>query len=160
MPKFEYTKTFVRPDNTAVLTCPHCNMQKTIMTDPFRGDKHKLKVKCLCTKAFMMFLEFRKRVRKRTSLRGSYINHSQNDSSGKFVIQDISVIGLTLFSLDAPTFKMGDELSVKFNLYDEHQTEIRKEVIVRNVGTTSVGGEFVISGDKAFDGPLGQYIMS
>jgi len=44
MPDIEFTKIYVSPDNSAVLTCPHCGLQKVILADSFRGYKHKLKV--------------------------------------------------------------------------------------------------------------------
>ncbi len=158
MQESEFSKTYVRPDNTAVLTCPHCGEQKVILANPFRGYKHKLKVKCYCKQTFKVFLEFRKRVRRKTHLRGTYINHSQKGPKRHLVILDISVIGLTFYCLDAPIFKVGDEVSVEFTLDDEHETEIRKDVIVRNVRPGAVGGEFEISDELA--GPLGYYAMS
>ena len=150
MPRSEFSKTFVRPDNTAVLNCPQCGQQKVISSGQFRGYKHKLKVKCLCKKNFKVFLEFRKKMRKRTNLKGTYINHSQKGCRCNLVILDISVTGLAFSCVDAPTFKVGDE----------HQTEIRRDVIVGNVRPGVVGGEFEISAKSAFDGPLGYYVMS
>ncbi len=108
----------------------------------------------------MVSLEFRKRVRKRTYLRGTYTNHSKNNSSGNLVIRDISVGGLQFTSLDAQDFRVCDELTVEFALDDEHRTEINKEVTVRDVRKNSVGCEFERSDEFAFDGPLGHYVMS
>jgi len=160
LPKSEFSKTFVRPDNTAVLNCPQCGQKKVISADQFRGYKHKLKVKCLYKKAFKVFLEFRKKMRKRTNLQGTYINHSQKGCRCNLIILDISVTGLAFSCVDAPTFKVGDELSVEFTLNDEHQTEIRRDGIVGNVRPGVVGAEFEISAESAFDGPLGYYVMS
>jgi hypothetical protein len=160
MTESEVSKTYVRPDNTAVLNCPHCGRQKVIPVDSFRGYKHKLKVKCSCSKKFMVSLEFRNRVRKKTYMRGTYTNHSKNNSSGNLVIRDISVGGLQFTSLDAQDLKVGDELTVEFALDDEHRTEVNKEVTVRDVRKNSVGCEFERSDEFAFDGPLGHYVMS
>lgn len=151
--------TYVRPDHTAVLTCPHCGRQKTIQADSFKGHKHKLKVKCTCQKIFTSILEFRKRVRKKTNLRGTYINNTQN-TNGNIIIRNLSINGLEFTSYDAHDFKVEDELTITFNLDDEHMTEIRKDVIVRDVRRNSIGCEFERSGDFAFDGPLGFYVMS
>jgi len=151
--------TYVRPDNTAVLTCPHCGRQKTIQADSFRGHKHKLKVKYGCQNVFTVYLEFRKRQRKKTNLRGTYINNSQK-TNGNIIIRNISVSGLEFTSYDAHDFKVDDELTVTFNLDDEHMTEIRKDIVVRDVRKNSIGCEFERAGDFAFDGPLGFYIMS
>ena len=68
--------------------------------------------------------------------------------------------GLAFSCVDAPTFKVGDELSVEFTLNDEHQTEIRRDGIVGNVRPGVVGAEFEISAESAFDGPLGYYVVS
>jgi hypothetical protein len=159
MPEHELCKTYVRPDGTAVLTCPYCGRQKTIAAEPFMGQKHKLKVKCACKQTFKVFLEFRKKVRKKTFLKGTYINHSQKGSRSDIVILDISVAGLTFSSLDEPGFKIGDELSVEFKLDDELRTDIKRDVIVRYVRQRLVGCEFEIYGG-VFDGPLGNYVMS
>jgi len=160
MPESKVPKTYVRPDNTAVLTCPHCKYQKVILANKFKGHNHKLKVKCRCQNVFTVFIEFRKRVRKKTFLRGTYINHSQNDSSGFLIIRDISVTGLSFTSLDLKNFKVGDELRVEFALDDEHRTIFRKDLIIKDVRKNSVGCEYDSSEDVVFQSPLGYYIMS
>jgi len=159
MQELGLSKTYVRPDNTAVLICPYCSQWKTISTDPFKGAKHKLKVKCICKQKFKSFLEFRKKVRKKNFLRGTCTNQSQKDSKSDIVILDISLLGLAFSSQDAPTFKVGDELSVKLTLNDEHRTDITREVVVRNVSQRRVGCEFTTS-YEGLDGPLEFYIMS
>jgi len=150
-------KTYVRPDNTAVLTCSHCGRQKVILADSFKGYKHKLKVKCSCNEVFTVNLEFRNRVRKKTHLRGTYVNHTQNDATGDLIIQDVSVTGLSFTCLDLKNFKEGDELSITFNLDDELQTEIVKIVVVKNIRQRSIGCQFETSED-IFGSPLGHYI--
>jgi len=160
VPDSKVAKTYVRPDNTAVLTCTHCGIQKVVMADLFTGRKHKLKVKCSCQKVFIVYLEFRNRVRKKVYLRGTYINHSQKDSSGFLIIQDISVTGMSFTSLDLKNFKVDDELRVEFTLDDEHRTEISKDIIVTDVRKKSVGCEYDSSEEVAFGSPLGYYIMS
>jgi len=160
MPQNTISKTYVRPDNTAVINCPQCGRQKTVPAASFRGAKSKLKIKCACKNIFSVQLEFRKRVRKRTNLRGRYINHSQQDSSGSIVVRNVSVIGLEFTSLDIHNFKVDDEITVTFTLDDEQLTEITKEAVVKEVRQSSIGCEFTQSGELAFDGPLGFYIMS
>jgi len=160
MPPAKVSKTYIRPDNTAVISCPHCGRQKTINTESLKQHKSKLKVKCVCKNMFTVDLEFRKRVRKPTSLKGTYKNHSQKDRQGNIRVMNISVSGLEFSTLDIENFKEGDELTLTFNLDDEHRSEVRKEATVRAVRTKSVGCEFVGSGNLAFDGPLGLYVMS
>ena len=153
-------KVRVRPDNTVVLTCIHCGLQKETPVDLFKDFKHEIRVKCRCQKTFKIFLEKRNRVRKKTYLRGTYINYSQKDSSGFLIIRDISVTGLSFTSLDLKKFKVGDELRVEFALDDEHRTKFRKYIIVREVRKNSVGCEYDRSEEEVFQSPLGYYIMS
>ena len=153
-------KIYVRPDNTAVLTCPKCGHQRTINIDSFKEHKSTLKVKCGCQNVFTVNLEFRKRVRKRTHLRGTYVNHSQNESSGNLVVTNISVSGLEFTSIDVANFKIDDELTIEFTLDDEHRSQIKKEAVVRGIRPKTVGCEFPGSGEYTFDGPLGFYIRS
>jgi hypothetical protein len=159
MPESEFSIIYVRPDNKAVLICPYCGQWKTISADPFRGNKHKLVVKCYCKEKFKVFLEFRRKVRKKTYLRGTFADQSLKGSKCDIVILDISVIGLAFSSLDAPTLRIDDELGVEFVLDFEKRTDIKRDVIVRNIRQQRVGCEFELSGG-AFDILLGQYVMS
>ena len=76
-------KSYVRPDNTAVINCPQCKRQKEIKVEKFTGNKSRLKIKCACKKVFQVQLEYRKRYRKNTNLSGKYINHTKQNSSGR-----------------------------------------------------------------------------
>lgn len=153
-------KAYIRPDNTAVITCPDCGQQRTIDVGSFDEHKSRLKIKCSCKNVFTVNLEFRKRVRKRTHLRGTYVNHSQKDKRGSLVVTNVSVSGLEFTSIDVPNFKIDDELTIEFTLDDEHRSEIKKDAIVRGVRARSVGCEFPGAGEYAFDGPLGFYIRT
>ena len=146
-------------DNKAVLICPYCGHWKTIFADPFRGAKHKLKIKCLCQETFKVFLEFRKKVRKKIFLKGTCINHSQKGSRCDISVLDISVIGLAFSSSAAPILRINDELGVEFTLNFKKGTDVKRDVIVRNINHTRVGCEFELYGG-AFDDQLGQYVMS
>ena len=149
-------KIYVRPDSTVVLTCPYCSRQREVIVDLFRG-KRKLNVKCC--KSFKVIIEFRKRIRKRTQLQGTYINHSQNDSNDNLTIQDLSISGLSFTCTNSNLFKEEDELSLEFMLDDEHETVIRKEAIVRNIHEISIGCEFTSGNELVYTGPLGYYVM-
>ena len=149
-------RLFVRPDNTVVLTCPHCSVQREVLVDLFRG-KRKINIKC-CQR-FSVVLEFRKRIRKKAHLKGTYINHSQNNEEGFLTIRDLSISGLSFSCFKFYLFKVGDKLTIDFMLDDEHQSEITKEVVVRDVRKNSVGCEFLSGDEFSFGGPLGHYIM-
>ena len=105
------------------------------------------------------FLEFRKKVRTKRFLRGTYTNHSQKSSGNDIVILDISMSGMAFSSQDEPTFKIGDDLSIEFTLDDEQKTDIRIDVVVRNIRQKRAGCEFKIS-DASLYGPLKFYLMS
>jgi hypothetical protein len=68
------------------------------------------------------------------------------------------VIGLGFSSLDNKNFKVGDELSLKFILDDEHKTEIKIEVIVRSIRKNTIGCEFIGS-RETISGSLRYYVM-
>ena len=152
-------RSYVRPDKTAVVSCPHCKLQKEIKVDKYTGSKSRLTIKCACKNVFKVQLEYRKRYRKKTNLRGKYVNHSKHNSSGRLHVTNVSVSGLEFTTMDIHSFEVDDELTVTFNLDDEQRTEIIKDVIVRGVRKRSIGCEFERGGDLAFDGPLGFYIM-
>ena len=154
-----YSLTYVRKNDTAALTCPHCGQWRLISADPFRGAKHKLKVKCTCKKIFKVHLEFRRKVRKKTHLRGTYLKHSQKGTKADIVILDVSVIGLTFSSLYIPSLKVEDMLRIEFTLDDMQQNEVMRDVVVRNVWQKRVGCEYLAPG-RSFEGPLGFYVMS
>ena len=119
----EPKKIYVRPDNTIVLTCPHCGQQREVLVSFFK-DKRKLRVRCCYT--FRIIVEFRKRIRKKIQLNGTYINHSQEDREDNLTIQDLSVSGLSFICFNSQLFKVEDELTLEFILDDEYQTVIRK----------------------------------
>jgi len=153
-------KAYVRPDKTAVIKCPACNRQKEIKVEKFTGAKSRLKIKCSCQKLFTVQLEYRKRFRKKTSLRGTYVNHSRHKSQGRLVVKNISVSGLEFTTVDIKNFKVDDEVTITFSLDDQERTQITKDVIVMEIREQGIGCEFERGGEFAFDGPLGFYIMS
>jgi hypothetical protein len=159
MTEYKISKSFVRPDDTAVLTCPHCNKQKVILANSYIGYKRKLKVKCYCKQSFIVHLEFRRHIRKRTVLKGTYSKHTHKCSSGNLIIQEISLGGMSFTSLDVENFKVGDEFKVDFILNDEQLTKIKKDVVVRNIRQRTAGCEFERPED-VYGGPLGYYIVN
>ncbi len=153
-------KIYVRPDDTAVISCPHCRRQKTVPVDSYKGKKSQIKIKCGCKNIFVVDLEFRKKNRKETNLHGKYTNHSQKNSRGDIVVKNLSMGGLEFSTMDIDKFEVGDEVTVSFKLDDENRTTINKELIVRDIRKNTIGCEFEKSTQYAPDGPLGFYIMS
>jgi hypothetical protein len=154
----EFSKTYVRADFTALLTCPHCWRQRKISTLSFIEHKHKLKVKCSCKESSNIFLEYRRRPRKKTHLPGTFINHSQNSSICHLYVLDVSLIGLTFSSLENISINKGDELSMEFYLDDNYKTKISRDAIVRSNRPGYIFGAEFEKSSTVFDGPLGHYI--
>ena len=152
----EPKKIYVRPDNTIVLTCPLCGQQRELLVNFFK-DKRKLNIKCCYS--FRVIIEFRRRLRKKIQLNGTYINHSQEDREDNLTIQDLSVSGLSFICFNSQLFKVEDELTLEFILDDEHKTVVKKEAIVRNIRESSIGCEFTSGNELVFTGPLGYYVM-
>jgi hypothetical protein len=139
-----YNKIYVGQNNKAIIVCPYCAEGKKTSVNRLRGSKHTFNVKCICKRTYKVFLEFRKKLRKETFLRGTYVNHSKMGIKSEIVILDISVAGLAFLNLDIFTFEEGDDISVKFTLDDEQKTVIKKNAVVRNIRQKRVGCEFDI----------------
>ena len=153
-------KIYVRPDDTAVISCPHCNCHKTVPVASCKGSKYRVKIKCKCGDVFTVDLEFRKKARKCASLPGKFTNHSQKDIRGDIVVKDLSLSGIKFVTMDIEKLKIDDEITVSFKLDNAERTTINKEVIVRNIHENNVGCEFEKSSEYAPDGELGFYLMS
>ena len=155
------TEVFVKPGHSAIVSCPYCQCRKEIPVAKFRGKKCSLKIKCSCTEVYIANLEFRKKPRKKTNLRGSFTNHSQKKFSGDLVVKNLSLGGLEFVTTAIDRFRNGDELTVVFNLDNAEKTTIKKEVTVCSVRkqADSVGCEFIRSTDIALDKDLGIYLM-
>ena len=153
-------KVYVRPDDTAVISCPHCNCQKTVPVGSCKGSKCRVKIKCKCGDVFPVDLEFRKKVRKKVKLLGKFTNYSQKNIRGDIIVKDLSMSGVQFVTMDIEKLKIGDEITVSFKLDNAERSTIKKEVIVKNINKNNVGCEFEMSSEYAPDGPLGFYIMS
>jgi hypothetical protein len=156
------TKAFVRPDHTAIIACPYCQCRKEIPVEKFKGNKYCLKIKCSCKEVYTLNLEFRKKARKKTNLRGKFTNHSQKNFRGDIVVKNLSLGGLDFATMEIDKFKNGDEVTVSFKLDNADKTTIKKEVTVCSVRkqSNSVGCEFTKSSDIALDKDLGFYLMA
>jgi hypothetical protein len=152
-------KTYVRPDDTAIITCPHCTRQKTVPVSSCKGSKSRIKVKCGCKNIFTVNLEFRKKIRKKTDLPGKFTNHSQKTRRGDIIVKNLSMDGLEFAKNDRDKFNIGDEIEVSFKLDNPDKTTIRKEAIVRNISKISARCEFVKSSQPAYESSLGFYLM-
>jgi hypothetical protein len=159
MSKIKTHTVFVRPDDTAGITCCNCRLQKIIPVSSYKGRKSKVKINCRCKNVFIVDFEFRKKFRKTTNLYGKFINHYRK-KSGDIIVKNLSLEGLGFTTMDIDKFKNGDKIEVSFELDNQDKTTIKKEAIIRNIRKNNVGCEFVKSSQGAFESSLGFYLMS
>ena len=158
MPEIKVSKSYVRQDKTAVITCPYCKRQRELSVSSLKEHKSQFRIKCACQNVFIAQIEFRQRLRKRTYLRGTYTNLSRGKLSGEMVVRDLSVSGLGMTTYDMENFEVGDKVMVEFHLDDDRYTDISREVVVMQVRKNSIGCEFTEFGNIALDGPLGTFL--
>lgn len=153
----EIQKVYVNQDGLAVLKCPVCEAIKTSKVGDFKGERHIVKVRCNCKNVFTVNLEFRKNYRKETKLSGDFFGLTKEGVRGKLLILNVSKGGIGAQVIGMNTNRVGDELRVKFNLNDQHQSQVEKRVVVRLVKQNYIGCEFLDASvqDKA----LGFYLM-
>ena len=159
MPDEISRKIFVKPDDTAVISCHHCGHSKTIPVGSYRGSKNRLKIKCKCKNIFTIVLDFRKNFRKDTKLQGEFTNHSQRNIRGNIIVKNLSLTGLKFIYEEAGKFRTGDEITLLFRLDDTNRTMIKRKAIVRGIHENTVRCEFKKSSEYSLDGALGFYFM-
>jgi len=153
----EPQKAFVREDGTTILKCPFCRHARTVSVEKIKEKKKVIKVKCSCQESYTVSLELRKMYRKNASLKGSYVNLSQNNETGIMIVQDVSMGGIGFQAVGGNRIKKEDELDVTFTLDDTHSSVIKKQVVVRIVRDKFVGCEFMHAYE--YDKALGFYLL-
>ena len=152
----EPQKVFVSEDGSTVLKCPYCRHVRTVSVQSIKDKKKIIKVKCLCKKSYSVNLELRRSFRKKTNLKGRYVNLSQDNGVGIMIVNDISMGGLGFEAVGEIRIKKEHELEVTFNLDDDDSSLIRKLVVVKVVKGRYVGCEFRHS--FGYDKALGFYL--
>jgi hypothetical protein len=156
-------RTFVKPDDTAAITCPACQLTKTIAVGKFRSTRHTISVRCTCGHSFPVALDFRRHYRKKTTLPGIFdtadleldtIKWKKSRLTGVYTLQapatgdghmkvtNISLGGLQFVTPDDHAIEVGQKARVAFTLDDRHQTEIIKNVIIQSVNDHVIGCQF------------------
>ena len=153
----EPQKAFVRNDGTTVLKCPFCRHARTVSVEKIKNKKKVIKVKCSCLKSYSVSLELRKMYRKDASLKGSYVNLSQKNQSGRMIVKDVSMGGIGFQAVGGNRIKNEDELEITFTLDDTHSSVIKKQVVVRIVRDQFVGCEYLHA--QEYDKALGFYLL-
>jgi len=152
----EPQKVFVKEDGTTVVKCPFCKHARTVSVQRFKEKKKIIKIKCSCKESYLVSLELRKMYRKSTNLRGTYINYSLNNETGKMIVRDVSMGGVG-FEARGNRIEKDHELEVTFTLDDIHSSVIRKQVVVRIVTNNYVGCEFTYAHE--YNKALGFYLL-
>lgn len=151
-------RCFVREDNTTTIICPACNEAKTISVAAYKHKKHSIKVRCRCKEIFTIQLDFRTVYRKPTNLPGKYTNLSSADNeSFDIVVTNVSKGGMGFIAPFPQYIKIGQKLSVEFQLNDKQRTILTKTVIVKNVKKEHIGCEF--DANQAFEKALGFFLQ-
>ncbi len=170
----EAKKVFIRPDNTAMITCPECQSTRTVSLDKIPKGKQFLKIKCSCANVFEVKLEFRKFYRKDTNLYGTikllaaknpkkpveaggtrYVCSVTNPCDCKIV--NVSKTGVGINMPGRHEFEVGDTLLVEFNLDDAKKSRIEKKLVIRLVRDKFLGCEFIAV--DQYDKALGFYLL-
>lgn len=151
-------KIFIADQDIATFQCPKCKMAKEANVSKFKkmATAVTLNVKCPCGNTFPVTLERRKYYRKQAKFSGKFhfAPLAGADQTGHMTVLDISKGGLKIKIGSPPRFKKDDILEVQFHLDNKNQTEIRKQVYVKNIMGDIVNVEFCAfdtndSGDKA-----------
>lgn len=164
-------RVFVKPDDTATISCPKCQLAKTVEVGKFRTTRHTITARCTCGHSFPVSLDFRKCYRKQTALSGTYATraskvdnkngkktkltgtysmHAPAFGDGHMLVANISCGGLQFTTPGDHAIEVGQQAQINFTLDDRKQTNITKRVIIQSVAGNIIGCRF------ADDEPLEQ----
>ena len=159
-------RIFLVDGRMATFTCPECKKTKTSDVSKYsKSNKDvKLKVNCSCGHSFPVLLERRSFYRKKSKdLPGTYnhINPEKQLKKGKIAVIDISRGGLRFKVNAPPSFSVGNKVSLEFRLDDKNNTNIKKDVIIKNISENNVVGSEFYSLDPSdpIDKILGFYLL-
>lgn len=147
---------FVSSQKQATIRCPQCGTSKTFDVTQLNMSSPRFKVTCKCGETFRAEIEFRKHYRKTVKLSGKYA-HLNSPKRGEMMVVDLSMMGLGFTTSSPHGLKVGDHLDVVFRLDNRLRSEIRLNVVVRNIKGLLIGAERTDTALTAQD--LGFYLM-
>jgi predicted Zn finger-like uncharacterized protein len=150
-------KSFVKPDDEAMIVCPSCDTARTISAAQFRHRQHLLKVKCKCGHRFKVHLEFRRHFRKPTDLEGIYDLDPPAVGGGKIKVINLSLSGACFEVRGIHDLQIGQMGSLHFTLDNRKETVLFKKVIIKIVNGNRIGCEFLE--ERAYEKELGFYLL-
>jgi hypothetical protein len=163
MPDNNMQNVFVKPDDTATIHCPVCQLAKTVDVGKFRATRHTITARCTCGHSFPVSLEFRTCYRKKTALPGTYEAQAPKTDNkywkktnltgvynmqapgndcGHLLVTNISSGGLQFTTPGGHTIEVGQQARITFTLDDRKHTEINKRVIIQTVNADIIGCRF------------------
>ncbi|TKB26605.1 PilZ domain-containing protein [Desulfopila sp. IMCC35006] len=153
----ETPRSFVKPDDEAMIVCPACDAARAISAAQFRHRLHLIKVKCKCGHVYKVHLEFRRNARKNTELEGIYDLIPPAIGGGKIKIMNLSLNGACFEVRGIHDMKVGQRGSLVFTLDNRKETVLFKKVIIKTVSGNRIGAEFIE--DRAYEKELGFYLL-
>jgi hypothetical protein len=139
------------------LVCSKCGCARKIDISSLPNIGKVYKIKCKCIHGFSIAFDKRKYKRKKTNLIGTYaLEHSITDNIIDII--DLSQGGLGFIRADKNKIKIGDRLTVCFNLDNVGGDMIKCSILVRNVIGNRICGEFLDMAGKMRT-TLGFYFM-
>jgi hypothetical protein len=150
-------KSFVKPDDEAMIICPSCDKARTISAAQFRHRQHLLKVKCKCGHRFNVHLEFRRHFRKPTELDGIYDLIPPAVGGGKIKVINLSLSGACFEVRGIHNLHIGQMGALHFTLDNRKETVLFKKVIIKTVLGYRIGCEFLE--ERAYEKELGFYLL-
>ncbi len=150
-------KSFVKPDDEAMIVCPVCDAARAISAGQFRHRQHLIKVKCKCGHIYKVHLEFRRHFRKPTELEGTYDLVPPAIGGGKIKILNLSLNGACFEVRGLHDMQVGQKGSLVFTLDNRKETVLFKKVSIITVNGNRIGCEFFA--DRAYEKELGFYLL-
>lgn len=148
-------QVFASQDLKADLTCPECGKSRQNDISKFQNLPGKITLKCSCScgHTFHIQLERRSHTRRPVLLQGTLTHGRQVYPVN---ITDISRNGLLAKIPELPEIKPGTCVKLCFKLDDASGSDVKKDVMVRNIRKGSIGVEF--TAQDHFD-KLGPYLL-
>ena len=150
-------RAYLNPQHVAFFACPSCRKKyrKDLSRLPDVRQGTKVKCRCACGGGFTIVLERRRHRRKATELTGGY-HHERDKFRGLINVKNLSKSGARIEINASRTMRVGDRLTLKFNLDDVKSTFISKQAVIRKKTGNDIGVEFQ---DETWDhDPLAYYM--
>jgi c-di-GMP-binding flagellar brake protein YcgR len=146
---------YVRPDNSATVTCPHCGVHYKVNAGKVKTRGHRSQLRCKCGDSYSVFFEFRENPRRELHVEGyyrptreAYIRGTArtgptSESLVRMLVQDISKTGIGFVVPTGHELKVGDRMEIMFTLDDPEQSRVEREAVVRRLAEDNyLGCEF------------------